>query len=187
MCRRSSMALFVSATSDGRLMQVWMFLIMLLETLHSVFCIHMCYYFLIYNRSNNDSTAARVWSQNTLGIFTGLIILLCQSFISRCIYSLWSKYGSLVIVATLLLSVGQFVAATSVTILLYLGPGNDSTSLIRALNCVHSGLVVAANLVLTSALCYRLLTRRTGHYKTGSLIREITRYTSQGGEPFVNQ
>ncbi|KAM5541610.1 hypothetical protein V8D89_004800 [Ganoderma adspersum] len=132
-----------------------------------------------------------VWSQN------GLIILTCQSRSHNCLFH--GQASSPVASILVLLSGGQLAVATSATILWSvfsgyylvlkltngdrnLGPKNGSdTPLISALNCTQSVLVVAANAVLTSALCYRLLTQRTGYPKTSSLIREITRYTSQGG------
>ncbi|TBU26430.1 hypothetical protein BD311DRAFT_762620 [Dichomitus squalens] len=167
--------------TDTKLLRGWVSSIMIMETLHSVFCMHMCYHFLMESHSHTGILTGRVWSGNMLGIFTGLIILLCQSFLSRYVLHFWTRHGWSIVFPALVLSLGQFALVTAATVLLYLWPADLDTFAIRLLNCTHSALAVAANVILAVAFSYRLLSQRTGFQKTGSVIRLLILYTIHGG------
>ncbi|KAI0808225.1 hypothetical protein C8Q74DRAFT_121884 [Fomes fomentarius] len=157
--------------------------IIVLETAHSVSYMHLSYFYLVTSKSSalRSDVQRSVWSANILGIFSGLIFSLCQSFLAWRVHKLWPRHGLRVVVAAALLTLGQFAMTIAATVLLFMRTPDQHTSTIQALNGTHSGMVVAANIILTVSLIYRLRRSRTGFCRTDSIIDIIIVYTVNTG------
>ncbi|KAI0740146.1 hypothetical protein C8Q76DRAFT_706933 [Earliella scabrosa] len=171
---------YMCKSRDGWRLRSLVTAIVALETAHSVLCMHFSYHYLVVDRLSG-AVHGRIWSANIQGILAGAIICLCQSFLARCVYLIWMKFGPQVVFTAGVLTLGQFGMVTAATVLLWMRPDNQYAVTIRLLNSAHSGLAVLANIILAASLIYCLLQNRSGFTRTNSIIRVLIAYTVNSG------
>ncbi|KAH9939626.1 uncharacterized protein BXZ73DRAFT_99242 [Epithele typhae] len=184
--------------------RVLVFAVIVLDTAHSVWCMHTNYDYLIKGDALNVTLSKNFWSAKPLGVISGTIVLLCQRHvtISLCVLSLGNqgcsyyahkvhklreRFSTQVVVAVALLTVGQFGMTLAATVILFLWPDNQAAFTVKLLNCTHSGMAAAANFLLAASLIYsfhRLRYRGGDHlisWKTDTILRILTAYTINTG------
>ncbi|KAI0357144.1 hypothetical protein OH77DRAFT_1519581 [Trametes cingulata] len=153
--------------------------VLVLETLHSALCMHICYYYLTTNYFNPPALQTGVWSINLLGVVTGAVILASQSFFLRRVYLIGRQFRPLVALAAVLLF-GEFGFATAVTIDTFVHPTLHNSNQ-AWMNSAGVGMAVLADTILTAALIFSLHRSRTGIRRTDSIIDLLIMYAINTG------
>ncbi|RPD56866.1 hypothetical protein L226DRAFT_211362 [Lentinus tigrinus ALCF2SS1-7] len=153
--------------------------VLVLETFHSILCMHISYYYLATNYFKPEALAVGVWSLKLLGVTTGLVILVSQSFFLRRVYLIGRGFRPLVLVVALLL-LGEFGFATAETVQLFIVP-ELHTQKEAWMNSAGVGLAALADTIITAALTYSLHKSRTGFESTDNLIDTLIVYTINTG------
>ncbi|KAI0808231.1 hypothetical protein C8Q74DRAFT_122555 [Fomes fomentarius] len=153
--------------------------ILTLETLHSMLCIHICYYYLTTNYSNPGALEEGVWSINLLGACTGVVMLVSQMFFLRRVYMIGRRVRPLVAFCAVLLLVelGFAIAVTADTFLHSTLHTDDQAWM----NSTGVGTAALADTLLTAALIYSLHQSRTGVKRTDGLIDILILYSINTG------
>ncbi|KAI0822121.1 hypothetical protein BC628DRAFT_698975 [Trametes gibbosa] len=170
---------FSAYPNDRRALKSLVATVLVLETFHTILCMHICYYYLTTNYFNPAALEKAVWSINLLGVVTGAVILASQSFFLRRVWMIGQKFRPLVIVAGVLL-VGEFGFATAVTVDTFVHPTLHNNNQ-AWMNCAGVGMAVLADTILTAALIFSLHRSRTGIRRTDSLIDLLIMYSINTG------
>ncbi|KAI0740128.1 hypothetical protein C8Q76DRAFT_790601 [Earliella scabrosa] len=153
--------------------------VFILETFHSVLCIHICYYYLTTNYFNPGALDKGVWSINLLGACTGAVILVSQTFFLRRVYLIGRKVRPLVAFCAVLL-IAEFGFALAVTIDTFRHPTLHTT--VQAwMNSTGVGIAALSDTLLTAALIFSLHQSRTGIRRTDGLIDILILYAINTG------
>ncbi|KAJ8473038.1 hypothetical protein ONZ51_g8118 [Trametes cubensis] len=166
-------------SADTWILKTLVTAVLVLETFHSVLCMHICYYYLTTNYFNPLALQKGVWSINLLGVITGAVIITSQSFFLRRVYLIGRKFRPLVAFAALLL-IGELGFSTAVTIDTFLHPSLH-TSDQAWMNSAGVGMAVLADTILTAALIFSLHRSRTGIQRTDSIIDLLIMYAINTG------
>ncbi|KAI0363874.1 hypothetical protein BV20DRAFT_1057663 [Pilatotrama ljubarskyi] len=83
-------------------------------TLHSILCMHICYWYLVSNYFSPLRLYTGIWSINLLSVLVGLTIIACQAFYVRRVYLINRKYKYIVALSSVmfLMVLGCATAAT---------------------------------------------------------------------------
>ncbi|EIW52927.1 uncharacterized protein TRAVEDRAFT_75155 [Trametes versicolor FP-101664 SS1] len=153
--------------------------VLVLETFHTVLCMHIIYYYLTTNYFNPIALQEGVWSNKLLGVITGAVILASQSFFLRRVWKIGRQFRPLVAVAAILL-LGEFGFATAVTVDTFIHPTLHNSSQ-AWMNSAGVGMAVLADTLLTAALIFSLHSSRTGVRRTDSIIDLLIMYAINTG------
>ncbi|KAI9059473.1 hypothetical protein FKP32DRAFT_1579823, partial [Trametes sanguinea] len=164
-------------THDTWILKTLQTLCSVLETFHTVLCMHICYHYLATNYFK--PFALQQGRCIHPRIIQGAVIITSQSFFLRRVYLIGRKFRPLVAFAALLL-VGEFGRLISVTIDTFLHPGLH-TSNQAWMNSAGVGMAVLADTLLTAALTFSLHRSRTGIKRTDSVIDLLIMYAINTG------
>ncbi|KAI0631714.1 hypothetical protein C8Q77DRAFT_1061482 [Trametes polyzona] len=150
-----------------------------LETFHSVLCMHIIYFYLTTNYFNPMALQQSVWC--LLGVVTGAVILASQSFFLRRVWKIGRKFRPLVVVAGILL-LGEFGGLSLLTASgkRFLTPTLHNSSQ-AWMNSAGVGMAVLSDTLLTAALTFSLHKSRTGIKRTDSTIDLLIMYAINTG------
>ncbi|KAI1784895.1 hypothetical protein LXA43DRAFT_1100917 [Ganoderma leucocontextum] len=162
--------------SDTWAIKAVVFGLTLADTVHSVQCAHMCYYYLVQNYLHPLALLSGVWSLNLLPITSAVIITLAQSFYARRVYLTNKRHRYLVvlIVVLMLAELGFTILAgvetyIAVTFEKWLHYGWTET--------VALGIAMAVDLILTSTAVATLWGNRTGFKGTDNILTILIVWT----------
>ncbi|KAM5541605.1 hypothetical protein V8D89_004795 [Ganoderma adspersum] len=153
--------------------------VLILETFHSILCMHISYFYLTTNYFNPKALQSGVWSIILLGVSTGAVIFLSQLFFLRRVYMIGRKWRPLVAFCALLL-LAELGFATAVTVDTFLHPTLHNSSQ-AWMNSSGVGIAALADTLLTAALIWSLHQSRTGIKSTDSLIDVLIMYSINTG------
>ncbi|KAI0822135.1 hypothetical protein BC628DRAFT_700881 [Trametes gibbosa] len=168
---------------QGRVPKPLIFIILVLESIHSGLCIHASYDFLVTNRALEVIPDKSRWSMDILNVFAAVIFCFTQSLFGRQVYLIWPTFGLLVVIAAGILTAGQFCTATAATVLLYMPRTTELTQKIQLLGVARSAAVLGASALLAGALIHRLRSLRTStdFKSTDHTIKTLITYTWNTG------
>ncbi|KAI0325088.1 hypothetical protein GY45DRAFT_1375019 [Cubamyces sp. BRFM 1775] len=151
-----------------------------LETVHIVLCMHICYYYLVTNYFNPLALLDGVWSIRILPISTALVILLSEGFFVRRVYLIGARYRPVVLVVPILMLVvlGFAIAASAEA---FIRPTFSDFDKVAWMTSAAFGAAVVIDLLLTGTLIITLQKSRTGFKRTDSLIDVLIIYTINTG------
>ncbi|RDX50710.1 hypothetical protein OH76DRAFT_1482115 [Lentinus brumalis] len=164
---------------DRWLLKVLVTAVLVLETFHTILCMHISYFYLATNYFKPEALAVAVWSLKLLGVTTGLVILVTQSFFLRRVYLIGRGFKWLVLLVALLL-LGEFGFAFAETVQLFLVP-ELHTQKEAWMNSAGVGLAALADTIITIALTFTLQRSRTGFESTDNLIDTLIIYSINTG------
>ncbi|KAI0667885.1 hypothetical protein C8Q78DRAFT_1081766 [Trametes maxima] len=146
---------------DLRLVKIWVIVILLVETVHTVMCWHSCYYYLVSNYFRPDILQYSVWSMNMLPLIASTGIGVSQGFFARRVYLINPKYRILVAISILLTVVafGLSAAATSMGFILNV---YTKFSRVEWLDSAALAAALLADSLTTAVLIIALKRSRTG-------------------------
>ncbi|RPD71198.1 hypothetical protein L226DRAFT_210883 [Lentinus tigrinus ALCF2SS1-7] len=164
---------------DGWLLKALVTVVWVLETFHSIACVHGCYFHLVTKYFEPQALTHGVWSLSLIGIITGLVVPVAQSFFLCQIYLIGRGFRPLVFLVAFLL-LGEFALATAESIQMFLIPElhTQKESWTRSAGV---GLATLADTIITAALTYTLHKSRTGFERMDSIIDTLILYTINTG------
>ncbi|KAI9056805.1 hypothetical protein FKP32DRAFT_1585067 [Trametes sanguinea] len=164
-------------------------LVVVVETLHTIMPIHICYYHLVSNYFNPIALLTDTWSLRILAPISVVAMTLCQGFYVRRVYILGPQYRLLVALAVWkeqYLFMPPYRAdnlnpVDSLTVQAFKGHQVGLLSKSRnhpqwLVSAIY-GFAVAVDSIVTGVLIAVLLKSRTGFRSTDSLIQTLVIYT----------
>ncbi|TBU27820.1 hypothetical protein BD311DRAFT_759734 [Dichomitus squalens] len=152
----------------------------ILDTFHSIACMHASYHYLVNNYFRPQVLLVGVWSVRILAPVTGVTVLVAQSFYARRIYRLGSGYALVVIpIALFMLGTAGFTIAASYEIF-----AQATFAKFEHFTWLMSGgfaCSLATDVVLAVTLIVFLMRSRTAFKKTNSMLSVLVVYTINTG------
>ncbi|KAI0706766.1 hypothetical protein C8T65DRAFT_651914 [Cerioporus squamosus] len=142
----------------------------ILETIHVVFTIHTCYYYLILNYSNPAVLDLGVWSLNGIPVIIGINMFISQLFFARRVYLIGKQYRFIVAIAMLFFAVEIAFSIAAVCEVISIS-SFDSISKVNSLLAATFGAAIMGDTLLTGSLMW--------------VLRRSRRMESRQIEPFV--
>ncbi|KAI0353785.1 hypothetical protein OH77DRAFT_1427086 [Trametes cingulata] len=165
---------------DALVLRLFVNLTVILETVHIVLCMHVCYYYLVTSYFKPFVLLDGVWSIRILPVSTVLIILVSESFFARRVYLIGGQYRAIVVfVPVLMLAILGF--ATAATVEAFIRPTFADFEKVTWLTSAGFGVAVLVDFLLTGALIVVLQKSRTGFKRTDSLIDLLIIYAINTG------
>ncbi|KAI0667895.1 hypothetical protein C8Q78DRAFT_1050664 [Trametes maxima] len=100
---------------DATSIKLLVYAVMILETVHTAFSIHACYFYLVSNYSDAIAATHGVWSIEFIPTLQAIITLVSQAFFARRVSLIGPRHQALAIFAFVLL-VGSLVLAIFMTV-----------------------------------------------------------------------
>ncbi|KAM5544715.1 hypothetical protein V8D89_001613 [Ganoderma adspersum] len=165
---------------DTLLLKATIICLSVLDTVHSIACMHASYFYLVTNYFKPLALLSGVWSVQILAPLTGLTVLVAQSFYARRVYLLGSGYVFVVIpVVLLMLGTLGFTIASSLEI--YVQKTFADFEHFTWLMSAAFGCSLATDIVLAAALIFFLSRSRTAFKGTNSALSVLIVYTVNTG------
>ncbi|EIW57917.1 uncharacterized protein TRAVEDRAFT_65520 [Trametes versicolor FP-101664 SS1] len=161
-------------------LKILVFIILMLDVLHTISGIHICYFYLVTNFFNPGRLADGVWSIRLIILETGLIILCSHCFYARRLFFLSNRnWIPVATIASLLLVEIGFCIAAAIESFVQV----SFAKFIRYNYLLWTILVVAVAIDVLAAgtLTYYLRKSRTGFRKTDSMVDILMVYAINTG------
>jgi len=164
---------------DSPLLKAIVGTLWVLDTLHSILVMHICYFYLVQNYFDPLRLLEGTWSLRISISLTGLITLIAHGFFSRRIYifsgNIWTP------VAIMVISLIRFGFNLASTVMSYKNPTFDGFAHFIWIICITLGLAIISDVIITVSLCWYLQKSRTGFEKTDSIIDKLLLYSINTG------
>ncbi|KAI0326043.1 hypothetical protein GY45DRAFT_1364146 [Cubamyces sp. BRFM 1775] len=185
------------STSDSSATKYYVAGLLVLDTFHTILCMHMCYWYLVENYFDPLRLYTGVWSINVLSVVVGVTIICCQCFYARRVYLLGRRYRYLVLATIIMFlaelgcAIGEHFAASAMYCVSLADPASHTVaSAVQAfvlpdfgqfrkvtwLVSAGFGIAVIADALLTGVLILTLNRSRTGFRRTDSMIDILILY-----------
>ncbi|KLO12042.1 hypothetical protein SCHPADRAFT_929486 [Schizopora paradoxa] len=150
-----------------------------LDTLHTIFIIHACYYYLVTGYFSLTYLDKTVWSLRMSIPLTGTITLIAHAFFSRRIY-IFSR-NTLAAGAIMSFSLVRMGFTVGITVLSFIFTSFARFDKEVWLLCLTIGLSIISDLIITASLCWFLQKSKTGFSKTDTIIDKLLLYAINTG------
>ncbi|KAI0631796.1 hypothetical protein C8Q77DRAFT_1128873 [Trametes polyzona] len=165
---------------DKVLVKVMVHAMIMIETIHTAACMHICYHYLVSNYFNPLSLLHCTRTLDMIPILTGLLILVSQSFFSWRVYTLRPKSSPLVAVAVIL-SIVSFGFMTAATVEATHVASFQRYESHTWLTSVALSAAVVSDAITVSVLTAVLTKRRTGIKQTDQILQRLILYAVNTG------
>ncbi|KAI8976298.1 hypothetical protein BD414DRAFT_164275 [Trametes punicea] len=155
--------------------------VLILETFHTVLCMHMSYYYLAVNYFDPLALLAGSWSIDLLPISAGVTIIACQTFFIRRLYLLVAHKYKLLVALVIGLLVGELAFSAAATAEAFIQPTFAKYQHVTWLISVGFSLAVVADGIITTVLIVSLRRSRTGVGRTDSVVDILILYAMTTG------
>jgi len=167
------------AKRDAKPLQIFVLVILVLDTLHTILCIYSMYWYLILNFGNVENLAYNMWAMNFQVDVNGLVDYLVQLFYARRVYVV--SNSRIIPAIIVLLGTNCFAFGLVFTIkAAALKAWSRYTSLI-AITCIGLGSGLVADILIAFSMCWSLYHKRTGFARTDSIIMTLMSYSINSG------
>ncbi|RDX42348.1 hypothetical protein OH76DRAFT_1411208 [Lentinus brumalis] len=161
---------------DPLYFKLYVVLLLLMDTMHSVNVMIICYEGLVSNYFRPEQLLKSSWGFNVLPVVTGVVIILCQGFFAYRIYKVYQRWKvpiALFVISVLLAELGFCIASCvkgfqSATWFEY----EKDTWMISAALCI----ALVLDTILTVILIVFLRYNRGGFAKTNSKLDTLIAY-----------
>nr|VWP02593.1 Dehydrogenase with different specificities [Ganoderma boninense] len=163
---------------DGPKLKLLVFALLILDTLHTVTNIHLCYYYLVINYLNPTALGVGVWS------LRALVMLVSHAFFLRRIFLRMRPVGERQIVPVLaigILMLSELAFAIAVTVMTFVLVSFAAFKSHMWMIWVMLANAVVIDLLVTSCLIFYLWRSRTGFKRTDNLLDVLMVYTINTG------
>ncbi|RDX54122.1 hypothetical protein OH76DRAFT_1065032 [Lentinus brumalis] len=166
---------------DSAYLKLWVIMLLFMELVNTALVMHTCYFYLVTNYFNPlVLLGGPVWSLKLLPVPASLSAVITQAFFARRIYLVNRKLRPVAVLAVLLMLAfcGCFVALTCIG---WNKPTMAEFLDLSWLASTASGLIMAADLMMTVVLIWFLRHNRTGVTRTDSLLDVLILYAVSSG------
>ncbi|KAH9045089.1 hypothetical protein EDB84DRAFT_781442 [Lactarius hengduanensis] len=161
---------------DPKALKFFIAFITVMDTLHTILCAYVVYWYLVLNFGNVESLGYSMWAMNiqvVTSIFVGASV---QLYYARRVY-LGEFYFSFVVYCTS----KPFSSKPK-----YLHPDPHRSQFARFhtltwIPCVGMTTSAVADLLIAATMCWSLYRRKTGYARTDSIIMTLMAYSINSG------
>ncbi|KAI0648726.1 hypothetical protein C8Q79DRAFT_466913 [Trametes meyenii] len=166
--------------TDGIALKALVLGLLLLDMLHTVTNIHICYYYFVTNYLKPWALASGVWSLRLSITETGVIMFISHSFFLRRIFLLGGRrLPPSIIIGVLMMSELAFTIA--VTVMTFVLVTFAAFKEYQWMIWVMLANAVVVDMLITTCLTLYLRRSRTGFKRTDSLVDLLVVYTINTG------
>ncbi|KAI0714179.1 hypothetical protein C8T65DRAFT_828901 [Cerioporus squamosus] len=166
---------------DPAYLKLWVILLLSMELINTALAMHTCYFYLVKNYFNPAVLlTSPVWSLKLLPVPASLSAVVTQSFFARRIY-LVNKNLKPVAVLAIILTLAFCACFVALTGLGWNKPTMAEFLSLSWLASTASGLIMAADLMMTVVLIWFLRRNHTGVTRTDSLLDVLILYAVSSG------
>ncbi|KAI0764641.1 hypothetical protein C8Q74DRAFT_1283086 [Fomes fomentarius] len=172
----------VKYPKDRLFLKIWVTLMMVIETVHSVAAIHAIYFFLVTNYNHPESLVHNSWSLNILSVLQAGSMVMVQTFYIWRIYVLRHTPIYVFVISVIsVLILAELAFGLGVTIRTFLNPFTFQFKKITWMISALNGCALPADVLLSVTLVWILGTSRTGFRKTDTMVKHLVLYTIETG------
>ncbi|KAI0709788.1 hypothetical protein C8Q76DRAFT_739878 [Earliella scabrosa] len=153
--------------TDSLFLRVLVIGVMAMETVHTAFTMHTCYYFLVENYANPFAMLQGVWSVNCISIIAGLIMLLSQVFFVRRVFLMGDHYRMISVVA-IAFFVAEIGVAAALVHTIFTVSSFAQTDQVNHLLAAMFAAAAAGDALLTTSLLRMLYKSRNQAFSSAS-------------------
>ncbi|KAI9450021.1 hypothetical protein BJY52DRAFT_1215664 [Lactarius psammicola] len=164
---------------DQKALKLFVAIIFILDTLHTVLCTYSVYWYLVLNFGNVEILGYNMWSMNFQIDVNALVDYMVRLYYARRVYLVSGSIVIPVIIVvfgTVCITLA-FVFTVKAAALKY---WSLYTSLIPV-TCIALGLGVVADILIALSMCWFLYHQRTGFARTDSMITTLMAYSINSG------
>ncbi|PIL32232.1 hypothetical protein GSI_05477 [Ganoderma sinense ZZ0214-1] len=165
---------------DGPKLKLLVFALLILDTLHTVTNIHLCYYYLVINYLKPSALGSGVWSLRISITETALVMLVSHGFFLRRIFLLGERKILPVLIIGILM-VSELAFAIAVTVMTFVLVSFEAFKTHMWMIWVMLANAVVIDLLVTNCLIFYLWRSRTGFKRTDNLLDVLMVYTINTG------
>ncbi|KAM5544655.1 hypothetical protein V8D89_001553 [Ganoderma adspersum] len=167
--------------TDPLVLKLTVLALWVMDSFHTVLCIHVCYYYLVSHYFKPERLLSGVWSIRLTVITTGGVIAITHVFFARRIFLIGNRNIYLMIVIGFLL-IAETCFCLAATVETFLAVTFEKyVSEFKWIVPCSLGTAVIIDAVTSSTLTYYLHKCRTGFKRTDSLIDVLMVYTINTG------
>ncbi|KAI0730998.1 hypothetical protein C8Q76DRAFT_345701 [Earliella scabrosa] len=166
---------------DPKYMKIWVGLLLIAETVNTACFAHTCYYYLVSNYFKPSVLfLGPVWSLKLLPVPASLSAVITQTFFARRIFLISRRLRPIAVLAVFLIFM-FFACFTAFTALGWNRATMKEFLDLSWLASVASGLIMAADLLMTVVLICFLRRNHTGVVRTDSILDILIMYAVSSG------
>ncbi|KAJ7323860.1 hypothetical protein DFH08DRAFT_887048 [Mycena albidolilacea] len=171
---------FTRYVRDAKILKILVASTLFLDTLHLSFVIHTMYHYLISNYYTHDALQRMIWSVSLEALPTGITAGLVQSFYA---YRIWRmSHHNIFLTGFILVLVLATSACGTAWVVLALQAGTYERLLrISPLTISINALSTAADVTITSTLCFMLYRTRPTSRETETMVNRLILFTINTG------
>jgi len=164
---------------DPKALKILIVFITAMDTLHTILCCYMIYWYLVLNFGNVENLDYSMWAmdlQVIISIFVGVSV---QLYYAKRVYTVSQSIISPIIIVTLVVVAASsgFLFTTKEAILKQFSRLHSLTWI----TCVGMTATALADLLIAAAMCWSLYRRRTGFARTDSILMTLMAYSINSG------
>ncbi|KAI0750007.1 hypothetical protein C8Q80DRAFT_1269797 [Daedaleopsis nitida] len=172
---------FRTYQSDAYYLKIMVSTLCLLDAVHELMAIHLCYYYMVTNYFNPVRLQSGVWSLRLIVLVTGVVATITHLFFSRRVFILSVRQRLYPLVASILVA-AELAFCLTATIVTFIDVTFESFQEHSAwIVYTALGVRVLTDVVLTATLIYYLQRSRTGFTGTDSMIDVLILYAINTG------
>ncbi|KAH8994619.1 hypothetical protein EDB92DRAFT_2102582 [Lactarius akahatsu] len=164
---------------DSKLLKFFVAFLTVIDTLHTITCAYVIYWYLILNFGNVESLRDSIWAMDLQAIFNVIIGSSVQLYYARRVYVV-SRSIILLILIVVVIAVGSGTAVYLIAEQLALKRFSAVHSFVWPSYITVGAVALSDGLVATS-MCWSLYRRRTGFAETDSIILTLMAYSINTG------
>jgi len=164
---------------DPRLLNGFVALLFILDTLHTILCVYSIYWYLILNFGNVVNLDINLWALNIQTDLGALIGFFVQLFYARRVYIMSRSTVVPMIIAVLggiYFALGIVFTVKAFTLQRFSRYGS-----MVWVTCVGLSSAAVADILIALAMCWYLYHKKTGFSKTDSIIMTLISYSINTG------
>ncbi|KAH9083779.1 hypothetical protein EDB83DRAFT_2563621 [Lactarius deliciosus] len=164
---------------DPKALKFFVAFITVMDTLHTILCAYVVYWYLVLNFGNFESLGSSMWAMNiqvVISIFVGASV---QLYYARRVYIVSQSIFIPILIAALVVlgSSFGFLFTAKEFILKQFSRFHSLTWI----PCVGMTTNALADLLIATAMCWSLYRRKTGYARTDSIIMTLMAYSINSG------
>jgi len=164
---------------DPKLLKLLVWVIFLLDALHTSLCIYSVYWYLVLNFGNVENLEYNMWAMNVQVDINSLVDYLVQLYYARRVYLV--SNSAIIPVIIVLLGANCFALGIVFTVRATALKTFSRYSSLIGITCIGLGSGVVADVLIAASMCWSLYHKRTGFAKTDSIIMTLMSYSINSG------
>jgi len=164
---------------DPKSLKFFIAYISVMDTLHTIFCSYVIYWYLVLNFGNPENLGSSMWAMDAQVMISIFLTASVQLYYAKRVYTVSKSMICLIIIVALVVVVFSFG-------LLFTAKGailKRFTSLhsLTWIVCVLMSTRALLDMLIAAVMCWSLFRMRTGFARTDSIITTLMAYSVNSG------